>query len=113
MTFYVLGEIDISARLTIDLGCIAAIFLGQNIKYQSSIGHISGNWSNNIKATDEFEKARQKFNAKFKASEPYLEKALEISPNDKSVLNSLKQLYVRTGETEKYARVKATLDNIK
>ena len=71
------------------------------------------NAANNIKSNDEFEKAKQKYNQKFKASEPYLEKALEISPADKSTLSSLKQLYVRTGETEKYNRVKATLENIK
>ena len=71
------------------------------------------NAAGNIKANNEFEKAKLKYNQKFKASEPYLEKALEINPNDKSVLNSLKQLYVRTGEAEKYARVKAALDNLK
>lgn len=71
------------------------------------------NAANNIKAISEFEKAKQKYNLQFKTSEPYLEKALELSPNDKSVLSSLKQLYVRTGETDKYARVKATLDSMK
>jgi len=71
------------------------------------------NAANNIKSNDEFAKAKQAYDEKFKAAEPYLEKALELNPNDKSTLSSLKQLYVRTGEKEKYDRVKATMDNMK
>ncbi len=71
------------------------------------------NAANSIKSNDEFAKAKQKFDTKFKSAEPYLEKALETNPTDKSTLTSLKELYVRSGETEKYDRVKATLDGLK
>jgi tetratricopeptide (TPR) repeat protein len=71
------------------------------------------NAANNIKATDEFNKAKVKYEQEFKNSEPYLEKAFEINPADKGTLNSLKQLYVRTGETEKYNKIKAASDRVK
>lgn len=71
------------------------------------------NAANNIKNNDEFAKAKQQFDQKFKDAEPYLEKALELSPNDKGTLNSLKQIYVRTGETEKYNKVKTLSDSLK
>lgn len=71
------------------------------------------NAGNKIKSNDEFAAAKVLYDKKFKDSEPYLEKALELSPNDKSTLNSLKQLYVRTGETEKYNKVKALYDGLK
>ncbi|MCX6292168.1 MAG: hypothetical protein NT126_10440 [Bacteroidetes bacterium] len=71
------------------------------------------NAANNIKSNDEFAKAKLSYEQKFKEAEPFLEKALELSPNDKSTLNSLKQLYVRTAETEKYNKVKNTLDGLR
>jgi len=71
------------------------------------------NAANNIKSNEEFEKAKEKYNKKFRESEPYLEKALELNPGDVTTMNSLKQLYVRTGETEKYNRMKDALDKAK
>ncbi len=71
------------------------------------------NTANNIKIIEEFNKAKQKFDLEFKNSEPYLEKAFEVNPIDKGTLSSLKQLYVRTGETEKYNKVKAAYDGLK
>ncbi|MBL7926628.1 MAG: tetratricopeptide repeat protein [Bacteroidia bacterium] len=47
---------------------------------------------------------------KLKMAEPYLEKALQINPTDESTLQSLKQLYVRTGSTEKYEAIKKQLE---
>lgn len=71
------------------------------------------NAANDIKSNVEFEKAKQLFMKKFLESEPYLEKALLINPKDKSTLISLKQLYFRSGETEKYNAVAVTLDSLK
>ncbi len=71
------------------------------------------NAANNIKITEEYNKAKQKYDLEFKNSEPYLEKAFEINPADKGTLSSLKQLYVRTGETEKYNKVKTAYDGLK
>jgi len=67
----------------------------------------------NIKSTEEFNKAKASYEAKFRQAEPYLEKAYDLNPNDKGVLTSLKQLYARTGETEKYNKIKSILDNMK
>ncbi|CAN5576023.1 hypothetical protein BH11BAC1_BH11BAC1_10540 [soil metagenome] len=71
------------------------------------------NAANNIKDNAAFEAAKAKANSKFYQSEPYLEKAFELNGTDKATLTSLKLLYARTGETEKYNRIKAILDNMK
>ena len=76
------------------------------------------NQANNLKSNDDYAKAKAKFDAKFQQAKPYLEKALEINPKTteadmftyEGTLNSLKQLYARTGETEKYERIKALLE---
>lgn len=47
---------------------------------------------------------------KLKMAEPYLERANKLNPTDESTLLSLKQLYVRTGETEKYEAIKKQLE---
>lgn len=47
---------------------------------------------------------------KLKQAEPYLERALVLNPKDASTLLSLKQLYVRTGETDKYNEVKKLIE---
>lgn len=69
--------------------------------------------ANSLKSNADYEKAKIKFDLKFKDSEPYLEKALETNPNKtpedketyKSTLVSLKQLYLRTGENDKFKKV--------
>jgi len=71
------------------------------------------NAANNIKDNAAFEAAKAKANAKFLQSEPYLEKAFELNGTDKATLTSLKMLYARTGETDKYNRITAILDNMK
>ncbi len=71
--------------------------------------------ANTIKNMDEFDKAKKKYEQKFKDAEPYLKKALEINPKKseednnlyKGTINSLKQLYARTGEMDKYNKIKA------
>lgn len=71
------------------------------------------NAANMLKDPVEYEKAKAKADEVFKASKPYLEKARELSPNDPNVLNTLKQLYVRTGEKEKYDEVVKALEGLK
>lgn len=71
------------------------------------------NAANNIKDNAAFEAAKVKANAKFIQSEPYLEKAFELNGTDKATLTSLKLLYARTNETEKYNRIKTILDGLK
>ncbi|HRH65715.1 MAG TPA: hypothetical protein PLU53_05425 [Bacteroidia bacterium] len=71
------------------------------------------NKANALKSVSEYDKAKIEFEKKYKDSEPFLEKALEVNPNDAGTLNSLKLLYFRTKETEKYDMVKAKLENLK
>lgn len=71
------------------------------------------NEANALKSTVEFNKAKAAFALKYKEAEPYLEKAQELNPEDRGTLNSLKLLYFRTNETEKYNAVKAKLDSMK
>ncbi|MFI5219962.1 MAG: tetratricopeptide repeat protein [Bacteroidia bacterium] len=60
--------------------------------------------------TKEYDEAKKKADNKFKESQPFLEKALELNPTDRSTLLSLKQLYARLGDTVKYEKIKAALD---
>ncbi|MDA9564174.1 tetratricopeptide repeat protein [Flavobacteriales bacterium] len=66
---------------------------------------------NEIKDNNKYAEEKKKVDAVFLTSIPYLEKAHEIDPTDVSTMQSLKQLYVRSGETEKYNAVKAKLEN--
>lgn len=76
------------------------------------------NQANSITDNSKYEKAKAAYEAKFKEAEPYLEKAKEINPkkseDDQSMyrttLQTLKQLYSRMGEMEKYGQVKAELE---
>ncbi|MCX6292170.1 MAG: hypothetical protein NT126_10450 [Bacteroidetes bacterium] len=78
------------------------------------------NTANTIKSNDEFDKAKKKYELRFKEAEPYLEKSLELNLRKtdeekgvyKSNLNSLKQLYVRLGEMEKSNKMKAALQEL-
>ncbi len=76
------------------------------------------NQANKLTDNNEYAKAKVKFDQKFHEAEPFLLKALENNPkkteDDMSIhqgtLNSLKQLYAKTGETEKYNKIKAQLE---
>jgi len=68
------------------------------------------NKANDLKSTSEFNKAKSQFDAKFKEAEPYLEKAHDLNPTDMNTMSSLKQLYARTGENEKYDKMKAKME---
>ena len=68
------------------------------------------NKANDLKSNADYEKAKVKFDAKFKEAAPYLEKALELNPTDTNTMISLKQLYARTGENEKYEKIKAKME---
>lgn len=76
------------------------------------------NKANTLKSNEDYSKAKTSFELKFKQAEPFLEKAMENNPqkseDDKATydgtLNSLKQLYVRIGEMEKYEKIKGLLE---
>ncbi|MBL4625791.1 MAG: tetratricopeptide repeat protein [Flavobacteriales bacterium] len=66
---------------------------------------------NQIKDNAKYSEEKKKADAIFLTSIPYLEKAHELDPADLSTMQSLKQLYVRSGNTEKYNAIKAELEN--
>ena len=51
--------------------------------------------ANQTKDDDEYKKLRDQANAKFKQAIPYMEKAAEVKPDEKSVLSTLRTLYYR------------------
>lgn len=79
------------------------------------------NQANKLTDNNAYAKAKVKFEEKFHEAEPYLLKALDLNPrkseDDISIYNgtlsSLKQLYAKTGETEKYNNIKAMMDGDK
>lgn len=90
---------------------------GLGIMYFNQAADLA-NAANGIKNNDEFDKAKKKYELKFKEAEPYLEKAMELNPKKtdedqklyRGTVNSLKQLYARTGEMEKYNKMKSLLE---
>lgn len=67
------------------------------------------NKANEIKSNTEYAKAKDKFEAKFKDAMPYLEKAHEINPDDVNTMVSLKQLYARLNEMDKYEKINSKM----
>lgn len=80
---------------------MGALHFNQGVK----IVEVANTITDNVKYSKEVKKADAKFNLAI----PYLEKALEINPDDQSTLSSLKQLYARMGMTEKYKAIDAKL----
>lgn len=56
-----------------------------------------------------YSKLKPIFDARFASALPYLEKAYELDPNDYNTLLSLKQLYAKTNQTEKYKLINEKL----
>ncbi len=59
---------------------------------------------------DEYEKAKKAGDAVIIKAIPYLEKALEIKPNDREAMTSLMQLYGRTNQQDKYQEMKSRME---
>jgi tetratricopeptide (TPR) repeat protein len=59
------------------------------------------------------EEYKAKMKENFENALPYLEKANELNPNNKSILNSLKQVYYKLDMLDKYKETKAKLDALK
>lgn len=66
---------------------------------------------NEIKDNQKYAKEKAIADEIFKSSLPFLEKAHELNPTDKSTMISLKELYVRTSNMEKYNEIKQKLEN--
>lgn len=69
------------------------------------------NEAGKITDDNEYKKAKEAAEAVFKTALPYLEKAHEIKPDDASTMTSLKELYARTGQMDKYKVMSEKLSN--
>jgi len=73
--------------------------------------------ANQTKDDAEYKKLRDQANAKFKKAIPYMEKALEVKPDEQNVLNTLRTLYyrLRTEDpkyVEKYKEISKRLEEM-
>ena len=64
-----------------------------------------------IKDNSKYAEAKKGCDKTFEQAIPFLEKAHALNPNDVATMQSLKQLYVRVGNTEKYNEMKGKLEN--
>jgi len=55
---------------------------------------------------DDYEKAKKEGDAVLVKALPFLEKCLEVNPNDVDAMKSLMELYARTNQAEKYQEMK-------
>jgi tetratricopeptide (TPR) repeat protein len=68
--------------------------------------------ANDIMDVNEYTKAIDEANAVYAKALPYMEKALELKPDDVYAMRSLRELYYRLKKTDKYNEIKAKLDSI-
>ena len=68
--------------------------------------------ANEIMDVKKYTEAIDQANAVYAKALPYMEKALELKPDDVYAMRSLKELYYRLKMTDKYNLVKAKLDVI-
>jgi tetratricopeptide (TPR) repeat protein len=80
---------------------LGALYNNQGVKLS--------NKANTIKEAAKYAQESKKADDVFKKAIPYLEKAHEVNPKDKTTMLSLKQLYFKTEQTEKYDKIVAEL----
>ncbi len=61
---------------------------------------------------EKYEEEKAKIDIEFKKAIPYLEKAIELKPDDKTVIETLKTLYYRLQMLDKFNEMKAKLDSM-
>lgn len=65
------------------------------------------------KETKKYDELNAKANAEFAKAIPYLEKASESDPKNKQIARALMSMYSKTGQTDKYNKIKEQIQNIK
>ena len=70
------------------------------------------NAANDIKDNRKYEIAKKEANETFYKSLPYMEKAHEMKPDDRMVLETLKNLYYRFEMNDKYEEVNEIIRNL-
>jgi len=68
--------------------------------------------ANDIMDVKKYTDAIDEANAVYAKALPYMEKALELKPDDTYAMSSLKELYYRMKMTDKYNAIKAKLDSL-
>lgn len=68
--------------------------------------------ANDIMDVKKYNDAVEQINIVYAKALPYMEKALELKPNDVYTMRSLKELYYKLKQTDKYNTIKAKLDAI-
>lgn len=58
---------------------------------------------------EKYDKLKTKLEGLYKKAVPYLEQAHNLNPKDQATMQTLVELYVKTGDTEKYKAMKAKL----
>jgi len=69
----------------------------------------ASNEANEIKDNEEYQKAREEVNKMFEKALPYIEKAHELQPEERSIMTTLKTLYYRLKMEDKYQEIDAKL----
>jgi tetratricopeptide (TPR) repeat protein len=83
---------------------VGAMFFNAGVAYNNDANQLS------FKETTKIDAFNKKADGEFKRALPYLEKALEVKPDDNSTMQALKQLYVRLSMTEEYKEIKALIE---
>ena len=65
-----------------------------------------------LEAADEYEQLMAQAKEAFSLSIPYLEKIVEVQPDNINVWQILRELYVRVGDTAKAQEAKAKVDEL-
>jgi hypothetical protein len=71
------------------------------------------NKANSISDTKKYNAEMLEVNKSFSKAQPFLEKAFSIMPDDRNCMISLKELYLKTGDTAKFTEIKTKLDALK
>ena len=82
---------------------LGALYFNQGVEINNSI--------NNEQDMKKYEVMKKNADNTFKKAVPYLEKAHELKPKDKNTLLSLKAIYARLGNNDKYNEVRDLLNN--
>ncbi len=109
-TYYSKSEKEYSKALEIDPEYFDAIFNLGALYFNGAVKIMDA--AANIKDNKLYDAAKKKADEKFMQALPLLEKAHKIDAKDKPTLQSLKQLYARTGDNDKYQDVSNKLKNL-
>jgi tetratricopeptide (TPR) repeat protein len=96
-----LKAIELKADYFDALYNLGALYFNQAVKINDA--------SQDIKDNKKYAEEQKKADEKFAQSLPYLEKAHDLDAKDINTLVSLKQLYARTGDLEKFKKIKGLL----